>query len=301
MGAVGFGLNISSSPATDAVAEARNAEALGFDLVTVHPDHPPATGRHGTAPSLEAWGLLAWIAARTTSVTLAPCVLSLPFRHPALVAKMAETFDRLSGRRLVLGLGAGGDDEATRAFGLEVLQGHQKVEALEEAIDVIRGLWTTAEFTMHGRHFRLEAASIEPRPSRPIPIWVGAYGPQMLDLVGRKADGWLPTLHYLVHVLGREPSALEGMLARVRRAAVDAGRDPDDITYACNVQVLIDGDLGPRRGQVTGGAEEVTRQLQKLIGLGFTFINVWPVGDSASLPSQLAQDVIPVLRGVSAY
>ena len=296
MGVIGFGLNASTSPAADAVAEARNAEALRFELVTVHPDHPPATGRHCTAPSLEAWGLLAWMAAHTTSVKLAPCVLSLPFRHPAVVAKMGETFDRLSGGRLVLGLGAGGDDDATRAFGLDVLRGHQKVAALEEAIDVIGGLWTNAEFTHHGRHFRLEGASIDPRPSRPIPIWVGGYGPQMLDLVGRKADGWLPSLHYLVHVLGRDPSVLDGMLARVRGAALDAGRDPDEITYACNVQVLIDGDLGPRRGQVTGGLDEVIRQLQSLTGLGFTFINMWPLADPAGAALQLAKDVIPALR-----
>ena len=118
----------------------------------------------------------------------------------------------------------------------------------------------------------------------------------MLDLVGRKADGWLPSLHYLVHVLGRDPSVLEGMLARVRGAALDAGRDPDGITYACNVQVLIDGDLGPRRGQVTGGLDEVIRQLQSLRGLGFTFINMWPLADPAGAALQLAKDVIPALR-----
>jgi len=111
----GVGITISSSSAADPVAEARHAEALGFDLVTVHRDV-----LHGPPPSLETWTLLTWLAAHTSTVRLAPNVLALPNRHPAVVAKMAETLDRLSGGRLVLALGGGAasNGQAFGAFGL---------------------------------------------------------------------------------------------------------------------------------------------------------------------------------------
>src|SRR5262249_25073313 len=147
----------------DPVAEARHAEALGFDLATVHPDI-----LHGPEPSLETWTVLTWLAARTATIALAPFVLALPYRHPAVVAKMAETLDRLSGGRLVLGLGAGGPlpraEAAVRAFGLARRSPGERVAALEEAIDVMRGLWGTPAFSYAGRHFAVEGASVTPRP-----------------------------------------------------------------------------------------------------------------------------------------
>src|SRR2546423_837588 len=101
-------------PGFDPVAYGRRAEELGFDLLSIS-DHPADPG--GT---YEAWTLLSWIAASTTSIRLATRVLGVPYRSPAVVAKMAETFDRLSGGRLVLGLGGGYSDGEFRAFGLPV-------------------------------------------------------------------------------------------------------------------------------------------------------------------------------------
>jgi len=101
-----FGLNISTSaaPGADPVTDARVAEALGFDFVSAS-DHP--SGRH---PTFETWTMLTWICAATDRIAVASRVFSLPFRSPALVAKMAESLDRLSGGRLILGLGAGAAD-----------------------------------------------------------------------------------------------------------------------------------------------------------------------------------------------
>jgi alkanesulfonate monooxygenase SsuD/methylene tetrahydromethanopterin reductase-like flavin-dependent oxidoreductase (luciferase family) len=123
------GTTISSAPGADPVAEARHAEALGFDLVTVHRDV-----LHGPPPSLETWTLLTWLAAHTSTVRLAPNVLALPNRHPAVVAKMAETLDRLSGGRLVLALGGGAasNGEAFGAFGLARRSAGETVAATEE-------------------------------------------------------------------------------------------------------------------------------------------------------------------------
>src|SRR5437867_5920593 len=111
-----FGLNVSTSavPEADPVAQARRAEELGFDFVSAN-DHPS-----GTTPTFELWTMLAWIAAATSRIRVASRVLGVPYRPPAMVAKMAETLDRLSGGRLILGMGGGSGDEELRAFGLGV-------------------------------------------------------------------------------------------------------------------------------------------------------------------------------------
>ena len=298
---LGFGVNLSltlsNSFHSHLIAQAREAEALGFDLVTVHPDHPGATTQFGTDASLEAWTALSWIAAQTTTIQVAPCILALPYRHPALIAKMAETLDRLSGGRLILALGAGGVDQNIEAFGLPRRKAVEKIGALEEAIDIIRGLWSQSPFSYTGKYFTVHNASLEPKPTHAMPIWLGGHGPRMLDLVGRKADGWLPTLHFLVQVLGRQPEQLYAMQTSVRQAALAAGRDPETITYAANVAVLISERAGKRRGRVVGSQQEIIEQLQVFLDHGFTFLNFWTSGDESRQREQLAQEIIPALRG----
>jgi alkanesulfonate monooxygenase SsuD/methylene tetrahydromethanopterin reductase-like flavin-dependent oxidoreductase (luciferase family) len=292
--APGFGVMItkSAAPGADPVAEARHAEALGFDLATVHPDL-----LHGPEPSLETWTALTWVAARTARIALAPFVLSLPHRHPAVTAKMAETLDRLSGGRLVLGLGAGGAlpraEAAVRAFGLAQRSRGERVAALEEAIDVIRGLWGAPGFTYAGEHFAVAGATITPRPARRIPLWLGAYGPRMLDLTGRKADGWLPSLPVL------DPAPAYRALRRIRRAAAAAGRDPDSLTYAYAVPVLVREGATAGQGVVAGGPGEVATALAAFVRHGFSFLIFWPEGDAAVQAEQrerLAAEVIPAVR-----
>ena len=167
-----FGVSIipSASGRSDPVAQTRRAEELGFDLVSIW-DHP-----HGETPSFETWTLMTWIAARTTRIRVVSNVLGLPFRLPALTAKMAETLDRLSDGRLILGLGGGGNDEEFAGFGAPVRTPSEKVEALEEGVAMIRGVWAESPFTYHGRHYRSEAAMLEPKPSHRIPIWLGTSG-----------------------------------------------------------------------------------------------------------------------------
>ena len=121
-----FGLSIPPSvlPGTDPVASARMAEDLGFDFVSAS-DHPC-----GTEPSYETWTMLSWVAAATSRIRVATRVLGVPYRNPAMVAKMAETFGRLSGGRLILGLGGGYSDEEFRAFGLGAFSARDKVDGL---------------------------------------------------------------------------------------------------------------------------------------------------------------------------
>src|SRR6266511_1648867 len=166
MRAVLFGLNVSTSaaPGADPVADARKAEELGFDFVSAS-DH-----LHGDRPSYETWTMLSWIAAQTSRIRVATRVLAVPYRHPAVVAKMAETFDRLSNGRLILGLGGGSLDEEFHAFGLGARSPRDKVDGLEEAIRIMRGLWSRQRFTFDVRLYRTynvqvrmgEHADVEP-------------------------------------------------------------------------------------------------------------------------------------------
>ncbi|HEX9132677.1 MAG TPA: LLM class flavin-dependent oxidoreductase, partial [Ktedonobacteraceae bacterium] len=217
---------------------------------------------------------------------------ALPHRHPALLAKMAETLDRLSEGRLVLVLGGGGpmNERAYGALGLAQRSPREKVEALEEAIDILRGLWSTSDFSYTGQHFRTEGATIEPKPGHPIPIWLGVFGAQMVDLVGRKADGWFPTYQFL------EPELAYRKLERIRTVAEHAGRNPDDITYAYNVPVLVEEGTITSRGRIAGSAEEVASQLADLVRHGFTFLNLWPSGKAATQRERLAREVLPIVR-----
>jgi alkanesulfonate monooxygenase SsuD/methylene tetrahydromethanopterin reductase-like flavin-dependent oxidoreductase (luciferase family) len=288
-----FGTNLHTRVqlGVDPVAEAQHAEHLGFDVVTIHRDV-----LHGSGPSFEIWTLLSWLAARTSSIRVAPVVLALPHRHPAVLAKMAETLDRLSEGRLVLVLGAGGpmNEPAYGALGLAQRSPREKVEALEEAIDILPGLWSTSSFSYAGQHFRTQGATIEPKPSHPIPLWLGAFGDQMVDLVGRKADGWFPTYPLL------EPEQAYRKLERIRTVAEHAGRNPDGITYAYNVPVLIEERAVSTREQIAGSAEEVARQLADLARHGFTLVNVWLGGEAARQRERLAREVLPIVRDLLA-
>jgi len=295
-----FGLNIAldipNTVQSDIATDARQAEVLGFDLVTLHPDHPSALDMFGVDATLESWTALSWIAAHTNTIQFAPSILALSYRHPALIAKMAETLDRLSGNRLILASGAGGLDQGTQAFGLAKRSALEKVEATEEAIDIIRGLWSQSRFSYAGKYFTIDAARIEPRPAHRIPIWLGGHGPRMLDLTGRKADGWLPTLHYVVHVLGQAPETLYEMRMKVHDAALAAGRDPHQITYACNMIVRVKEGASQQKGQIVGSPGEVIEQLRAFLHNGFTLLNIWPGGDTNSQRERIAREILPVLR-----
>src|SRR5688500_5352257 len=131
-----FGISLRTSADADVAADAREAERLGFELVTTM-DH-----LHGSHPSLETWTALTWAAAATGRIRVAPSVLGLPYRHPAVTAKMAESLQRLSGDRFILGLGAGGSNKEFQAFGLPALEPKEKIDAFEEGLRVIQGVWS---------------------------------------------------------------------------------------------------------------------------------------------------------------
>lgn len=287
--ALGFGLNVnqSAAPGADPLGDARHAEELGFDMVSLS-DHLV-----GGRPTFETWTLLTWIAAGTSRIRVGTNVLGIPYRSPAVTAKMADTVDRLSGGRLVLGLGAGGSDMEFRAFGLPVRPPRERIDAFEEALEVVHRLWTEPSVTFEGRHYSVREASLEPRPERPLPLWLGTYGPRALRLTGRVADGWIPSYPFA------PPDRWRGMRDTVRRAAEDAGRDPSAIEFAYNVGIRVDGS-GPTRPIVAGSAGEVAETLAGFARDGVTFINVWPVGDARDQAERFVREVIPSVRAAVA-
>jgi probable F420-dependent oxidoreductase len=281
----GVSINASAEPGADPVAEARHAEELGFDLVTVT-DHLP-----GPRPTYETWTLLAWLAAATDRIGVGTNVLGLPYRSPAVTAKMAASLDRLSGGRLVLGLGAGGSNREFEAFGLPVRDPGDKIDALEEGLGIIQGLWTEDSFTYRGRHYSVREATIEPKPDREIPVWLGTYGRRAVALTGRAAQGWIPSMRFL------PPDRWPAVAARVRAAAEAADRDPGAIEFAYNVAVRIDPRADPREHVIAGEPGAVAERLAGLAEMGVTFFNLWPVGEPAEQRERFAGEVIPAVRG----
>ncbi len=212
----------------DVVALAQLTERAGLDLATFQ-DHPYQAG------FLDTWTLLSWVAAQTETLRVAPNVLNLPLRQPAVLARAAASLDLLSDGRVELGLGAGAFWDAIAAMGGPRLKPGESVDALSEAIDVIRGIWDVGErggVRLRGRHYDVRGAKRGPEPAHDIAIWLGAYKPRMLRLTGRKADGWLPTLQYL------KTEDIAPSNAAIDEAALAAGRDPREIRRMLNLPAL---------------------------------------------------------------
>jgi alkanesulfonate monooxygenase SsuD/methylene tetrahydromethanopterin reductase-like flavin-dependent oxidoreductase (luciferase family) len=281
-----FGLDLLATVGAgyDPAAEAVRAEDLGFDLVSTS-DHPSGTG-----PTYETWTMLSWVAAHTSRIRLATRVLGVPYRPPAMVAKMAETLHRLAGGRLILGLGGGYSDEEFRAFGLPVPSPGEKVDGLSEAIQIARGLWSQPRFSFTGRRYRTVDAPMEPKPDRPIPIWVGTYGDRALQVTGQLADGWIPSLSFA------PPERIPAMRERILAAARNAGRPPEAVRCVYNLGIRV-GEDSEAPSIVSGEPKALARRLIELRRLGFAGFNLQPAGpDRAGQIQRLAEEVIPLVR-----
>jgi alkanesulfonate monooxygenase SsuD/methylene tetrahydromethanopterin reductase-like flavin-dependent oxidoreductase (luciferase family) len=250
------------------------ADRSGLDLVAVQ-DHPYQWRFFDT------WTLLAYIGARTERVRLVPDVINLPLRLPSVLAKSAASLDVLTGGRVELGIGAGAFWDGIEAMGGPRRTPKESVDALEEAIAILRGFWSgERSVTVEGRHYRVKGAHPGPPPAHPIGIWVGAYGPRMLRLTGRLGDGWLPSLGYM------SPEDAPRMQEAVDEAARAAGRDPGDIERAVNV------------GALPGDAAGLADQLARIAtDLRFTTLIVGvPDDDPAGYIRRLGEDVAPRVR-----
>ncbi|WP_324653348.1 LLM class flavin-dependent oxidoreductase [Georgenia sp. H159] len=266
------------------VALTQASEAAGLDLATFQ-DHP-------YQPSfLDTWTLLSYVAARTSRVRLAANVANLPLRPPAVLARAAASLDLLSGGRVELGIGAGGFWDAIEAMGGTRLTPGQSVTALSEAIDVIRGIWDAEDrsrLVVEGEHHRVDGAKRGPAPAHDIGIWVGALKPRMLRLVGRKADGWLPSLAYLTGL-----EQLSAGNAVIDEAATAAGRDPRAVRRLLN----LGGQLTAERssGLLVGPPDQWAEQLAAITlehGVSAYILT----GDDPAALAVLGQEVAPAVR-----
>ena len=264
------------------------------------------------APALECWTTLSALATETQRIRLTPLVLANPYRSPALVAKMSSTLDVISKGRLELGIGAGGDRHDHLASGYEFPAVPQRVEMLEEALAVIKALWTEPATTFTGRHYALKEAANEPKPvQRPgPPLLVGGHGEtHFLRAVAQFAD---------ISNVGFEMSLKEH---RSKAHAVEAychavGRDPSEIEVSHNTRVMV----APSRAEfdritaqrsallgmsarefrksigraITGTPEECAGQLDRYVEEGITyFFLLFPEPVSGESLELFAREVVP--------
>ena len=261
---------------------ALTAERLGLDLVTVQ-DHPYQAAFYDT------WTLVSYLVARTQRITVVPTVSSLPLRPPAVLAKAAASLDVLSGGRVQLGLGAGAFWDGVVAMGGPRRAPKEAVDALTEAIDVVRAMWSRQRSVrVNGEHYSLAGVHPGPPPGPGLGLWLGAYGKRTLSLTGARADGWLPSHAFLG--LGQLGDAVK----RLDDAAADAGRDPAGIRKVYNIAGRITaGDTGPFDGPLTRWRDEV---LQVVVEHGMNGIVFWPAEDYERQVDVFAEELVPLVR-----
>jgi probable F420-dependent oxidoreductase len=222
--------SVSYREGADAVVRlARAVEQIGYDHIDMF-DHVvmgyPIDGRpsgpyNPAMPILEALMTLSYIAAVTTRVTLGTEVLVLPQRHPTLVAKQVSTLDTLSGGRVRLGVGVGWQESEYEALGEDF---HTRGARMDEAIRLLRAYWAEPRVDFEGKHYRITAIAMEPKPpqGRQLPIWVGGNSEAAYRRVGQLGDGWLASRV-------SDAAGAQRSIDTIRRHAEAAGRDPNAI------------------------------------------------------------------------
>lgn len=283
-----FGLFMSQAgkPWSQVRDEFTMAEELGFDHAWLV-DHLLDTDGPPERPCLEAWTLLAAIAASTSRIRIGVLVSSNTFRHPSLLAKEAVTVDQVSGGRLILGLGTGWHVDEHRRYGFDLPPAVERVDRFEEAVEVLVRLQQEPRLTFHGRFYHAEDAVFEPRPVQQprIPLLIAAHRPRMIRIAARWADHWdtFPEL---------PGTATDGVTSTVaeRMAMLDAacetvGRDPATIRRSVWV--------GP---EALADEAAYAAFARRHLALGFTDISAVPRGVPAERLRRIATEILPELR-----
>ena len=228
-----WGLDIAQHQLSwdEIVERARLAEDAGFDGAWVF-DHFKALYGDPTGPCLEGWTLLAGLSRETDRIRIGTLVTGMTYRHPSVLAAQAVTVDHLSNGRLELGVGAAWNEEEHRQLGIDFPSAGERMDRLEEGVQVLKLLMTTDAATFAGSRYRLDHATLRPRPiQRPHPpLWIGGTGrKRLLPAAGRYADVW--------HGWADSVEELAEMNAIIDRAAEEAGRDPRDIARASELDL----------------------------------------------------------------
>jgi F420-dependent oxidoreductase-like protein len=273
-----FGLDVSQHQLSwdEIVGRARLAEDAGLDGVWVF-DHFKALYGDPKGPSLEGWTLLAGLARETSRVRLGTLVTGMTHRHPAVLAAEVVTVDHLSGGRVECAVGAAWNEPEHRELGIPFPPTRERMDRLEEGIQILRALFTDEDVTFEGSEYELQSATYRPRPVQQPhpPIWVGGEGRRRtLPIVGRYADVW--------HGWATDAAELAEINSIIDRSAEEAGRDPGAILRASSLSISEPWD------EVKTAYEWMTAG-----GIGYLVIE-WPSEGRARLESFLEQ-VLPTL------
>jgi alkanesulfonate monooxygenase SsuD/methylene tetrahydromethanopterin reductase-like flavin-dependent oxidoreductase (luciferase family) len=272
----------------------RIADEAGLEYVGIQ-DHPYQ------ARFLDTFALIATLLAQTSRISFFTDVANLPLRGPAMIAKAGASLDVLSGGRFELGLGAGAFLQQVASMGGPSRGPRESVDALEEAIEVLRLMWSGERIvSFEGRHYRLAEAHPGPPPAHPIGIWLGAFGPRMQRLTGRKADGWVPSLGML------STDELRAGNELIDSVAQESGRDPRKIRRVLNLQGVIGESRTPPEGRLpvgylagdrlAGPPESWADTLTGFVEAGFDTVVFWPVDPSPQQVELFAGEVMPLFR-----
>jgi F420-dependent oxidoreductase-like protein len=275
-----FGLKLSQAATIDTLTAVwRIADDSGFDHCW-DMDHFASLGGDDSLDIFEAWTLLAGMAARTTRTRIGCSVTGNTYRHPAVLAKAAVTVDHLSGGRLEFGIGAGWAENEHTMLGLPFGTARDRADWLEEALPIIRSLWTEARTTFAGEHYQLIDAVAEPKPVQTPhpPIWIGGTGRRRtLRMAAEHAAVW--------NAPGGSPEQVAELSAVLDGHCAAIGRDPAEIRRS--VQIRAPADLSALPEQVRG-----------FLAVGVTEIILIVAGDPVGQAERVAA-LLPDLRGLA--
>jgi alkanesulfonate monooxygenase SsuD/methylene tetrahydromethanopterin reductase-like flavin-dependent oxidoreductase (luciferase family) len=229
---------------------------------------------------LEGWTNVSYLSALHPELVWGHAVLSQPFRNPALLAKMSATLSFLTGGRYVLGIGAGGDERDHLTYGYDFPSGRERVAQLDEALTIIRSMWTEERVTFEGTYHQVNDARCEPRPDPLPPVMIGAFRPMMLRLTARHADWW--------NVSSTDIETYLRLVDDFERACDEVGRDP------ATVRRVWSG------GCVCAPTEAEARDLATHRGSGHVVYE--PGEDFAGTPAQVIEQMRPFIDlGVDTF
>jgi alkanesulfonate monooxygenase SsuD/methylene tetrahydromethanopterin reductase-like flavin-dependent oxidoreductase (luciferase family) len=247
------------------------------------------------ADLLEAWSTISYLMGRAPQLHFGNMVLAQSFRNPALLAKMAATLQYLSQDRLYLGIGTGWKQDEYQAYGFEFPPAGARVEQLDEAISIIRMLWSTSPATFHGQHYRIENAYCQPQNERKPAIMIGGKKPRMLRLIARQADWW--------NIDWSDIQECRELVQSMEEACAEVGRDPRTLRRtwfgwtvcaptSAEAHATAHGNTG-----LIGTPSEVLAQIEAYIALGIDyFMLASPKFPDTTTIKLLKRDVIPVLK-----
>jgi alkanesulfonate monooxygenase SsuD/methylene tetrahydromethanopterin reductase-like flavin-dependent oxidoreductase (luciferase family) len=267
-------------------------------------DHffPWASDMDQSLDTLEPWTLLTYLMASHPRMKFCPSVLNQAYRSPALVAKMAAALQLLSGGRLILGIGAGWKENEQRAYGYDFPSARVRLDQLEEAVQIIRKMWTEDAPTFHGKYYSIDNAYCSPRPDPVPPLLIGGFGPRRtLKIVAQYAD-WC-------NINDSDLDFCKSRLNTLREHCATVGRDYDAIvkSYICDcvslapdhrkAESIKQASFFSQYQPMVGTPDELVAQIQAYADLGFTHFVLrfadYPKTEGVEL---FIRDVLPRFR-----